>query len=92
MPLKRPLLAFINLPLRAKFILSFLLVIIFGGILTLTIGTRIEHQTIFSLAQAKVRHDLASAWMVYHEKLNDIRDIVLVNSARESILNAIHSE
>jgi len=75
-----------------KFILSFLMVIIFGGIVTLTIGTRIEHQTIFSLAQAKVRHDLAAAWMVYHEKLNDIRDIILVNSTRESILNALKHE
>jgi len=92
MLLRKPLEAFINLPLRAKFILSFLIVIVFGGILTLFIGTRIEHQTIFSLAQAKVRHDLASAWMVYHEKLNDIRDIVLVNSTRESILNAIINE
>jgi len=92
MLLRKPLEAFINLPLRAKFILSFLIVIILGGILTLFIGTRIEHQTIFSLAQAKVRHDLASAWMVYHEKLNDIRDIVLVNSTRESILNAIINE
>ena len=80
---------FLNLPLRVKFILSFLFVISLGGILTLTLGTRLEHNTILSLAQAKVRHDLASAWMVYNEKLNDIRDIILLNSHRESLQKAI---
>ena len=87
--MRRLVLKFLNLSLRAKFILSFLGVICFGGILTLTFGTRLEHNTIFSLAQAKVRHDLASAWMVYNERLNDIRDIVLLNSMRESIQHAV---
>jgi two-component system NtrC family sensor kinase len=87
--MRRLLNKFLNLPLRAKFVLSFLGVILFGGILTLTFGTRLEHNTIFSMAQAKVRHDLASAWMVYNEKLNDIRDIVLLNSMRESIQHAV---
>ncbi len=80
---------FLNLPLRSKFFLSFLVVICFGGVLSLIFGTRLEHKTIFSLAQAKVKHDLASAWMVYYEKLNDIRDIVRLNSTRESIQKAI---
>ena len=53
--------------------------------MTLTLGTRLEHRTIIGLAQAKVRHDLASAWMVYNEKLNDIRDIVMANVSRESL-------
>jgi len=87
--LRKPLEKFLSLPLRAKFILSFLIVISFGGIISLVFGTRLEHRTIFNLAQAKVRHDLASAWMVYNEKLNDIRDIVRLNSARESIQRAI---
>ena len=80
---------FLNLPLRRKFVLSFLAVICFGGILTLTLGTRLEHRTILNLAQSKVRHDLASAWMVYHEKLNDIRDIVRSNVSRESLQHLI---
>jgi two-component system NtrC family sensor kinase len=79
---------FLNLPLRAKFILSFLAVICLGGIVTITLGTRLEHQTIIDLAQAKVRHDLASARMVYNEKLNNIRDIVRLNSTRESVQDA----
>ncbi len=74
-----------------KFILSSLVVISFGGLVSLFFGTRLEHRTIFSLAQAKVRHDLASAWMVYNEKLNDIRDIVFLNASRDSVQNSLIS-
>jgi len=83
---------FLKFPLRAKFTITFLFVICFGGVITLFFGTRIEHNTIFSLAQAKVRHDLASARMVYNEKLFDIRDIVRLNSVRESIQNALKNK
>ncbi|MBA7626033.1 Adaptive-response sensory-kinase SasA [subsurface metagenome] len=89
MPLKKILDKFLNLPVRAKFILSFLAVICFGGVVTITLGTRLEHHTIIDLAQAKVRHDLASARMVYNEKINYIRYIVRLNSTQESIHNAI---
>ena len=92
MGIKRKLTAFLNLPLRMKFILSFLAVICFGGILTLTLGTRLEHQTIISLAQAKVRHDLSSAWMVYNDKLNEIQDIVRLSSSLESLRDALLNE
>ncbi|MGD9346140.1 MAG: cache domain-containing protein [Candidatus Aminicenantes bacterium] len=89
MTFRRCLNKFLNLPLRQKFILSFLAVISLGALLTLTFGTRLEHRTIISLAQAKVQHDLASAWMVYNEKLNDIRDIVRINSSRESVQHSV---
>ena len=89
MPLKKILDKFLNLPVRAKFILSFLAVICFGGVVTITLGTRLEHHTIIDLAQAKVRHDLASARMVYNEKINYIRYIVRLNSTQESVHNAI---
>ncbi len=82
---------FLDLPLRLKFLLSFLAVIVFGGILTLYIGTRLEHKTIFDLALAKVRHDLSSAWTVYTERLNDIRDFVRLNSGRESVRTALRA-
>ncbi len=81
-----------NLPLRIKFILSFLFVILFGGVLTLTLGTRLEHRTIISLAQAKVQHDLASAWMVYNDKLNKIQDIIRWNASLESVGEALKND
>jgi len=76
---------FLDLPLRHKLILSFLVVIVIGGVLTLIIGTRIEHQTIISLAEAKVRHDLASAWMVYEERLHSLRDTVRLGAMQEFV-------
>lgn len=80
---------FFPLSLRKKIIFSFLAVIIFGGLLTLVVGSRLVRQTLISQAQAKVRHDLASAWLVFNEKLADIRTIVSLTAARESLQEAI---
>lgn len=77
------------LSLRTKIILSFLMVIIVGGLLSLYFGSRLVKRTIISQAQAKVVHDLAAAWMVFNEKLNDIKDIVDSTASRESIQDAI---
>jgi two-component system NtrC family sensor kinase len=76
-------------PLRQKLTLSFLAVILAGGIISLIFGTRLEHRTIISLAETKVRHDLDSAWMVYQERLNHIRDVVRLSAAREFIVEHI---
>lgn len=82
---------FLNLPLRSKFLISFMLIIGIGGLLILSVGTRLEHRTIISLAQAKVKHDLAAAWMVYDEYLQDIEDLVRLTSVRGSIQEALIS-
>ncbi len=82
---------FLDLSLRLKLILSFLAVITIGGIVSLFLGTRLEHATIMSLAEDKVRHDLASAWMVYNEKLNGIRDIVWLSAHRKLLIAALQS-
>jgi two-component system NtrC family sensor kinase len=77
------------LSLRTKIILSFLVVIIVGGSLSLFFGSRLVKRTIISQAQAKVRHDLAAAWMVFNEKLNDVKEIVVSTASREGIQDAI---
>ena len=77
--------------LRTKLILSFLVVIIIGGLLTLSFGYRLVKNTIISQAQAKVKHDLAAAWMVFNEKLNDIKEIVNLTAGRESLREALKS-
>lgn len=76
---------FSSLSLRTKIILSFLVVIVFGGLLSLSFGSRLVKNTVISQAQAKVKHDLASAWMVFDEKLNSIKEIVSLTAAREGI-------
>src|SRR4030042_602422 len=80
------------LSLRTKLILSFLIVIVIGGIISLILGSRLIKSTLISQAQAKVNHDLASAWMVFHEKLNDIKDTVSLTAARESLQEAIRNQ
>jgi two-component system NtrC family sensor kinase len=78
-----------SMSLRTKIILSFLVVIISGGSLSLIFGSRLVKGTIISQAQVKVRHDLASAWMVFNEKLNNIKEIVAFTASRESIQDAL---
>lgn len=79
------------LSLRTKLILSFLAVIIVGGLISLIIGSRLVRRTLIGQAQLKVKHDLAAAWMVFNEKLNDIQQIVTLTASRESIQEALKS-
>jgi len=78
--------------LRTKLILSFLVIIVIGGLLSLFIGSRIIRSTLTAQAQDKVRHDLSSAWMVFNEKLNDIKNIVRLTAARESMRDLLRAQ
>jgi two-component system NtrC family sensor kinase len=77
--------------LRTKLTLSFLGIIIVGGLLSLFVGSQIIRRTLVSQAQDKVRHDLSSAWMVFHEKLNDIKNVVRLTAARESLTDLVRT-
>jgi two-component system NtrC family sensor kinase len=78
-----------QLSLRIKLILTFLVIIIIGGLLSLVVGYRLIKGTLIGQAQNKVKHDLSSARLVFTEKLYDIRDIVSLTAAREGIRNAV---
>ncbi len=82
---------FPNLSLRTKIILTFLVIILIGGMLALYFGSRLIKNTLISQAQTKVNHDLASARMVYNEKLNDIKAIISLTAAGESLHDDIKS-
>jgi two-component system NtrC family sensor kinase len=82
----------VTLSLRTKLILSFLGVIIVGGILTMIFGSRLVRNTIIGEAQKKVKYDLNAAWMVLNERLRDIKDIVRFTVERESIHEAIKND
>jgi len=56
--------------------------------LSLSFGSGLIKNTLIDQAQAKVKHDLAAAWMVFNEKLNDIKEIVRLTAAREGIKGA----
>ncbi len=77
--------------LRTKLILSFLMVIVIGGLLSLFMGSRLIKNTLIQEAQKKVNHDLSSAWMVFNGQLNTIESIVSLTAARESLQEAIRT-
>ncbi len=83
---------FPSFSLRTKLTLSFLVVIAIGGVISLSLGWRLVKNTLIGQAQTKVSHDLAAAWMVFNEKLNDIKEIVSLTAARESLWDAIRND
>jgi two-component system NtrC family sensor kinase len=64
---------------------SSLIMLVLGGLLSLFAGSRLIRGALLSQAQEKVRHDLASAWMVFDGKLDSIKDVVRLTAARESL-------
>lgn len=80
-----------HLSLRTKIILIFLIIIIFGGLISLIIGSRLIKNTLINQAQLKVKHDLAAAWMVFNEKLNDLKEVVKLTASRESLRQMIEN-
>jgi len=77
------------LSLRTKLIISFLIVIVIGGVLSLSFGWRLVKDTIIHEAQVKVKHDLSAAWMVFNKKISEIREIVSLTADREGLHQAI---
>lgn len=71
-----------HLSLRTKLIVSFLIVVVAGGLIYTVIAIRLIGDTIIRQAQNKVRHDLASARLVYQEKLKSIQDVVQLTADR----------
>jgi two-component system NtrC family sensor kinase len=79
------------LSLRTKLVLSFLFVVIAGGLLSSLIGTELVADTIISQARNKVRYDLSTAELVYNQSLTRIRDIVQLTASGRSIPDYLES-
>ena len=79
------------LSLRGKLALSFLIVVLAAGLVSTISGIRFFGHTVIGQAQNKVKHDLASAWMVYNEKLDHVRTVILLTSKRFFIGDALAS-
>ena len=75
--------------MRSKLIFSFLFVVLAGGLASTIIGTRMVGNTLVAEAQNKVRNDIASAWMVYNEKLNRIKDVLHLTAKRDLIIRSL---
>ncbi|MGD2086917.1 MAG: cache domain-containing protein [Candidatus Aminicenantes bacterium] len=76
--------------IRTKLILSFWLIIVAIGLITLGAGVHIIGDGIVREAQTKVEMDLNAARVVYQHKLREIRDVVLFTALRRfSVQEAI---
>jgi two-component system NtrC family sensor kinase len=80
-----------RLSLRTKLISSFLFVVVAGGLLSSLIGTRLVADAIVSQARNKVRHDLNTAWLIYTQSLDRIRDVVQLTAAGQTLPEHIES-
>ncbi len=83
---------FLNrLSLRTKLVSSFLFVVIAGGLLSSLIGTKLVADTIILQAHNKVKYDLSTAWLVYNQSLNRIRDVVQLTASGRTIPDYLES-
>jgi two-component system NtrC family sensor kinase len=80
-----------RLSLRTKLIASFLFVVVAGGILSSLIGTRLVADAIVSQARNKVKHDLNTAWLIYNQSLDRIRDVVQLTAAGRTLPELMES-
>ncbi len=80
-----------RLSLRTKLVISFLLVVIMGGVLSSLIGTKLVGDTIVMQARHKVKNDLQTAWLVYNQKLSQIKDVVQLTASGRTIPDYLHA-
>lgn len=79
----------IRISLRSKLAMYFLIVVLVSGVISTIVGIRLINDHIIRRAQNQVKHDLASAWMVYNEELTDVKDIVRITSERFFLKDAL---
>jgi len=75
--------------LQSKLVFSFLLIVLAGGTASIIIGIRMVGNTIIAEAHKKVQHDLATARIIYQEKLNRIQDVLSLTAKRDFIIRAV---
>ncbi len=76
---------FVDLPLRRKMILAILAIVLFGGVVFGILGLRLEHQTIMSLAENRIRHDMTSARTIYSFYLDNLLTAVTLTAESEPL-------
>ena len=78
-----------RISLKAKLMVSFLIVVIISGIVATVIGVRLIGSTVVKQAQEKVRMDLNSAREIYNHKLEDIESVISFTAIRGSVREAL---
>jgi two-component system NtrC family sensor kinase len=62
--------------IRTRIVLVFLALLVAGGLATTSIGSWMVSSTILEQAQRKVSHDMATAWMIYNNRLLELKHAV----------------
>ncbi len=77
-----------DLSLGAKFILSFVLIVLCGVSISVLIGSRIVTRAMLNEALKQLRHGLDAAGMVYDSRLESVRDAVAAAAETEKLAQA----
>ena len=76
-----------KISLKAKLIVSFLAVIVIGGLVTTFVGTRLIGTGIIRQAQDKVRNDLNAAREIYRQESEKLKDTVRFTALRRFFIS-----
>jgi two-component system NtrC family sensor kinase len=72
--------------LQRKIIFSFLIVVIVGGSVALTLGIVLYGKTVLERAQQRVKMDINSAWMVYNQRIEILSFLVQLTAKRDILV------
>ena len=78
-----------RLTLQRKIVFFFLIVVIVGGSVALILGIVLFGKTVLERAQKQVKMDLNSAWMVYNQKIDDIKFLMQLTVRRGIIIEGL---
>jgi len=78
-----------RLTLQRKIVFFFLIVVIIGGSVALILGIVLFGKTVLERAQKQVKMDLNSAWMVYCQKIDDIKFLMQLTVRRGIIIEEL---
>lgn len=80
-----------TVPIHAKILLAFVMLIILTGTVFLVIGVRITSDRLIAEAQDKVRNDLNAARVIYNSQLQQISSVICYTADRDLLRNAIRT-
>jgi len=78
-------------PIHAKLMLAFVLLIVIVGAVFLVIGVRLTSNRVITEAQDKVRNDLNAARVIYESQQQQISSVVCYTANRNLLQDAIHT-
>jgi two-component system NtrC family sensor kinase len=82
----------VTVPIHAKLMVAFVLVIVLVGIVFLVIGVQLTSNRVLAEAQDKVRNDLNAARVIYESQLQNVSSAVCFTSDRKFLEDAIRDE